>query len=739
MNKLDAKKGEKTLKPWLHKIIIRLAIRIIDMTNYVKSEAAGLVSLLILVASFVISSILFLPYFQKIILNAQGLSAIYLASGALIGTILSLIVSLSILPIQRSVEIFTPSFTQIYRADKGLIVTFLLLSFFCILSFLFSVDNLLEIGNNFLLPVQILMLGISLQCVRYYQCRVSHLLDPQNAIEFFFIISKKNISRASTIISFLTWIMLLLERSKENREKQSIGLKSELFGRSAIIANIVNQVYDVSEISKKAIKRGESHLARMTIKYISRLAIYYLKKRENNLTLTLEDFMGVFGCDADNVVGPIYEELININRVATKSDCEEISQAVIQEFGNIAIFIGTLKNKEFEKHYSPISWKPIYYLNQCIEDAFKSNMREALLTGARTISRISPSTNSETDQLTLINNLYDICIKYFLSNNAPLLNEIIKEMMKIGNFYILSDKFHRLTPFVQLLDNLETLVPFGIAFEKANPGHQRYLPVDFPYNLEHELSLGKILQRACGFIKLDKEKDWISPYHKFTPIYKKIWRHFRNLGDKIDFKSSFILYHINQSIFHICKVSLTIIEEGEKKQWDTVKIYNCVAWLLSFYWTAFSNMSEITQFAVKEASETLSKIGLLFQSSNCFMRTEITESCANNISSIAEQYIVKNEKANPYDIADVYMKVIHIVEYLIASKQEQFAKKIESKIKKPDSLKDENWNDILSKIEHRKEQLNEQLTEESYMGAIGLMDRSEGILKELLSSIDKKN
>lgn len=192
MNKRNTQKGEsKSFRLWLHKIIIVLAIKIIDFTDYAKSEVVGLAALIIPVVSVVISSILLLPNFQKIILSAQDLSAIYLASGALIGTILALVVSLSILPIQKSVEIFTPSFTKIYRGDKGLIVTFLLLSCFCILSFLFSVDDLLKIGNNFLLPIQIFILGLSLQCVKYYQYRISLLLDPQNAIESFFLISKK--------------------------------------------------------------------------------------------------------------------------------------------------------------------------------------------------------------------------------------------------------------------------------------------------------------------------------------------------------------------------------------------------------------------------------------------------------------------------------------------------------------------------------------------------------------------
>ena len=102
------------------------------------------------------------------------------------------------------------------------------------------------------------------------------------------------------------------------------------------------------------------------------------------------------------------------------------------------------------------------------------------------------------------------------------------------------------------------------------------------------------------------------------------------------------------------------------------------------------------------------------------------------LARLQSQFILKNIKANSYDFADVYIKIIHIVVLLIDLKQEQFAKTIDGKINKPESLEEEKWNDILSKIEHRKKQLYDFLNEDKYMGTNRLIDRSEGILKQLL-------
>ena len=718
------------MKSRINKAIITTAIKLLKIDVVFKRGLFGIFSFGIIVACFIASIILLHPFFQKLLLNKNHLSEIYLASGALIGTILALVVSLSIIPIQKSVEILTTSITQIYKNDSKLITIFFLLSVFCITSLLMSIDGLFGLQNNYLLPVQIIILGSSIQLVRLYQNRVAYLLMPDSAVRSFLKINEKHLRNESKRIELLTRVIFLFEKDKENIEKKKIETKAFLFAQSIYVARVINNIYEISEIAKKAINRGELHLVKTSISALSQTLYYYLSIRKNSIVLELQDLRGVFGCDADHLLTPIYEEFQIINKFAVNNNHEVISQFIVENFGDIAIFVTNLDSKSFEKHRSPLAWKPIAYLRNCIKNASGANMIDAQLTGSRTYSKISKFTSSETDLLTIINNLNEICIQYFLSRNKALVNEVFKDMMTVAHYSINKEYFRLDFLLKELFSKFKGLLPLGIQYEKSSPNFSD-IPASLPYDMTSELSIGYFFNLACSLIKEDEEREWVSPYTYFTPIFKAIWRHFRELGDEIDFKSSFLLFHIDQTISHICNHSLSIIKEGNTKGWDTSKILICVKWLLSFYWTAYSNMSVITGIRAGESADSLSKIGLKYNNEGLL---DVTESCADNIKSIAMEFAKKTEKPNYFDYADIYIKIIILEKYASASGHQAFADKIRRKIEKPEELSQEKWIEVLSEIEEREEQLTEKLQKVEY-GYGSPLRRSEDLLKSLIKKL----
>ena len=714
----------------INKTTITTAIKLLNFAVILKRGLLGIFSFGIIVACFIASIILLHPFFQKLLLNLKHLSEVYLASGALIGTILALVVSLSVIPIQKSVEILTTSITQIYRNDFKLITIFFLLSVFCITSILMSINGLFGLRNNFLLPAQIMILGFSIQLVRSFQNRVAYLLMPDSAIRRLFEFNKKYIKKASKIIDILTWIIFLFEKDRQNIDKEKIQTKSILFTRSVLIAKVINNIYEISEIAKKAINRGEVHLVKTSISSLSATLCYYLNIRKNNIVLKLEDLIGVYGCDADNLLIPIYEEFQIINKFAIKNNYEIISQFIIENLGDIAIFLSSLESKSFKKYHSPLEWRPVAYLKNCIKHAYSANMLDAQLTGARIYSKISKYTLSETDLFTLINNLNEICIQYFLSGNELLVNEVIKEMMIVVHYLIMKEYFRLGILLKELLSKFKDLLPLGIQYEKSR-NNVMYIPMSIPYDLSNELSIGYFFNRAANLIKDDEKREWVSPYSNFTPIFKAIWRHFRDLGDEVDFKSSFLLFHMDETISHICEHSLNIIEDGKTKEWDTSDILKCVKWLLSFYWSAYSKMSVITGIRAEDSADKLSKIGLTYYSKGYL---DVTESCASNINSIATQYIKKRENRDYFDCADIFMKIKILAKYATASGNYEFADKIKRKIKKPEELSEEKWDEILLKINEREKQLDEKLQQFEYDYGVAI-GRSEDLLKSLINKL----
>ena len=139
--------------------------------------------IIVSIIGLAVSSILMLPTSEKVINNFQNIDTIFVAIGGMLGTILILAFSLSIIPIQRSVEYFTPSISYLYREDGITKLIFILIAVFTLFSFLSIVlIPILCLSKPILLAVIISFVGIAFDLIRWHHRRVSLLIEPATAI-----------------------------------------------------------------------------------------------------------------------------------------------------------------------------------------------------------------------------------------------------------------------------------------------------------------------------------------------------------------------------------------------------------------------------------------------------------------------------------------------------------------------------------------------------------------------------
>jgi hypothetical protein len=69
------------------------------------------------ISGALLAGILMLPQAQEALRKFQNYHDVFVAAGGLIGTMLALVFSLSIIPVQRAVETFTASISRLYRED----------------------------------------------------------------------------------------------------------------------------------------------------------------------------------------------------------------------------------------------------------------------------------------------------------------------------------------------------------------------------------------------------------------------------------------------------------------------------------------------------------------------------------------------------------------------------------------------------------------------------------------------
>ena len=118
---------------------LRLALAARRLRDWVGVFAVSLFSFAIA------STVLLVPQVRATADNFQPVEAVLSQLGATYGTILALVLTLSIIPIQRAAEVWSPSIIRLYRRDPATYVTFVSLSVLCAVSFLLTVRQLFPI------------------------------------------------------------------------------------------------------------------------------------------------------------------------------------------------------------------------------------------------------------------------------------------------------------------------------------------------------------------------------------------------------------------------------------------------------------------------------------------------------------------------------------------------------------------------------------------------------------------
>lgn len=100
--------------------------------------------------------------------NFNPLETILAQLGATFGTILALVLTLSIIPIQRAGEVWSPVVVRLYRHDPATKAIFIVLGVLCVGSFLLAIKGLAGISVSVAFAAAIALLGVSLDLLRWY-------------------------------------------------------------------------------------------------------------------------------------------------------------------------------------------------------------------------------------------------------------------------------------------------------------------------------------------------------------------------------------------------------------------------------------------------------------------------------------------------------------------------------------------------------------------------------------------
>ena len=222
--------------------------------------------------------------------NNSNLENVFIAFGGVLCVIATLTISLAIIPIQRAIEIFSPTIRSNYIKDIFVQGILIILGIFIFVSFSLPFAG---IQYTWKLYIQIEIIAISLDLVRWHFRRVSFLLEPYNAIKSLSKTVCSTISRTEKDIATASFEYLKklprTEWSTELLRKIETSFYHSFGKKYVYILN--NWIDELEDIVLRAITRAERLTAKHGINSIIEVASSFLDSRKSNFHLYINPLM----------------------------------------------------------------------------------------------------------------------------------------------------------------------------------------------------------------------------------------------------------------------------------------------------------------------------------------------------------------------------------------------------------------------------------------------------------------
>lgn len=683
------------------------------------------------------AGVLVIPQLRGVADAFQPLEAILSQLGATYGTILALVLTLSIIPIQRAGEVWSPSIVRFYRRDPVTYVTFVVLGVFCVASFLLAVRGLAGMPVSIVLAFSLAILGISLDMLRWYHGHVCQLLDPTYAVGLALKHVKRAIDDTKALVTRVALLQHQLLSSAQQSQFSVEDIEGTVYPRIPGYPNSVTSwVNDLTEIAIKAVARSERLLAKAAVFAVADLTIHYLSSRKHNLTLTPapEAMLLAMTSDVNVVTDRAYEALQEVSRAAVAQNDESTAIRVSEAYQAIAIHTANLGARAFREHTAPLTFGPIYYALACIKYAQTKGLDEVVFQTAAILSRVAtsaPKDIPETDiHIPVMDGLYDIAAYLYAKRNFGLAEEVNAHQFTILACMLERQDYYFEDALRHVLEKIELLAPLALINETMTGRLSIVHPLGKAYGLINANSLGYIFAKAAETLpRIEADREWLNPYRDLVDIADIISDHLRKIAENNEFGESFLVWEIDHLIKHIAVVIARLIDEPLRPNHvDERELVDKFLWILAFYWVAFKGKKSVSKQRADNCGESLVFIGALF-----FARghPEVLRSCISNIRSILGSYCEIAQPPDYYTIGDLLAHLWAIRMLLVARNNAALTQEVDQALAtKPAALSDEQWQAAQHAIERRREQLEERLAERD--DRLLRADSAEALLRKLL-------
>jgi hypothetical protein len=599
----------------------------------------------------------YFPRFQAELSKLSSPRDLQLAVGALIGTVLTLGFSLSIIPIQRAAEIYSPTIIRLFREARAIQLPFLALLLLCLASFASVLAPLVGLDPVETIPILILFVAISLDLLRQLYRAVTALLQPKEAVwrlerearEFLLRLHRRLEQSAD-----LAWRALPIEQ--QHRYTRESYIRAFYASNPVHDRTVESRAAELTEIAFKALDRTDLSLFFEAITALAELGIDSIEIRKSALTYAAVEFM-VIKSNAGTLLDRIYEDLLDVNRAAIRRPAETASGQVVRVFSRIAQHMLRVHQEPPFAHSASLGIAPVLACSTAISECMAAGMDNLGYEGAAALAVVSSSApvGSPTElHLHVLNGIFDV-IKDFLA--APKKAFHVREPLSRSLTVVHSLLKKRDPSFDHVLgvflNQLRPLIQAGITLETGQFGELIQLPFAPAFDVTVESSLPHLIRNSAASIKDDPQRSRGNAWSDFLKVCELVFRQYLNLAESPTLASSQLMFYLTQSVQMMasdCLGELARAHENQSAQ--ASEIEGKISRLLAFFSSSAEHSRKVDISRAQEAAKCLGWIGLAALDIGS---KEVVLSAARNIGSIAIAASTKSSDLSDQHVARLLM------------------------------------------------------------------------------------
>lgn len=602
-----------------------------------------------------------LSYFSVQLSNNNS---ILTSIATIIGTVLALTFTLSIISIQTASAIGSDTILNIYQEDKKISRAYFLFAFLTLATLLLAISDMPHKNISFI------FLAFTFDILSWYYHYICQLLNPHKAVNMLCseAIKQSNnyekLARRSTIGNFD--LTRFYQKGKE------------------FPSDIRRNMNELSCICFKAISRSDILLIEATLDAINKIIFSYLLIRKS--TLLIDEDKANF-LENEPVAYALLDDarwLIYHNfKAAFSMENENICKCIMTRYYDASIFLAALTSNShlLIKYF-------LGFLEVCVNHTFEKKWIDTPYEMTKylfeLISKILQYTKVDTSYLGAIQLIHYIA-SYFISTNKSHLTEKIAENL----FRILNYMLFKADP--RLIETLDFISQYFIKWV------DQHITLDINLVRQQFAKISGIY--SDEYLKLIKELKFISnDIKRFLDVSKVTFKHFNDLA-KFDLGSNQSLSRLIINVEFIIKTLIELL--GIEEQTSKELLIKEIKSYATIFCTILENKSSINRQNLQTVGKALSNSAvLLFQAKGD--ATSLLIFFSKKIYNLICYYCHSNEIIEQ----EIISLLLSIWEVRKAAEKtnltiviENLDKMIE---KKPPSLNDDVWKKCLMQFEKEK-------------------------------------